>query len=77
MPVCVPLPVLHSRLCSPDLAHPDHPALKIQVLENARIAETRDGSYLDVTVQNHLPCVSGRRRVIRYGANNTLANSCR
>ncbi|RDB24044.1 Trafficking protein particle complex subunit 10 [Hypsizygus marmoreus] len=39
-----------------DLAHPDHPAVSIQVSPEARIAETKDGCYLDVTVRNYLPC---------------------
>jgi hypothetical protein len=42
----------------PDLAHPDHPAISIRVSSDAKIAESEDGSYLDVAVQNHLPCVS-------------------
>jgi hypothetical protein len=42
----------------PDLAHPDHPAIAIRVSSDAEIAEVEDGSFLDVTVQNHLPCVS-------------------
>ncbi|KAF8968386.1 trafficking protein particle complex subunit 10 [Flammula alnicola] len=40
-----------------DLAHPDHPILTIRVSSNAKLAETRDGSYLDVYVTNYLPCV--------------------
>ncbi|KIM49469.1 hypothetical protein M413DRAFT_60851 [Hebeloma cylindrosporum] len=40
-----------------DLAHPDHPALTIRVANAAKLAETRDGSYVDVVVTNHLPCV--------------------
>ncbi|KAG6865627.1 hypothetical protein C0991_000914 [Blastosporella zonata] len=39
-----------------DLAHPNHPAVKLQSSPNARIAETMDGCFLDVTVQNQLPC---------------------
>ncbi|KIM80718.1 hypothetical protein PILCRDRAFT_821974 [Piloderma croceum F 1598] len=39
-----------------DLAHPDHPAIAIRVSSDAKIAEAEDGSFLDVTVQNHLPC---------------------
>ena len=46
----------HKRL--PDLAHPDHPAMSIRVSSDAKIAEAEDGSFLDVTIQNHLPCVS-------------------
>lgn len=41
-----------------DLAHPDHPALIVQLSPNARLAETRDGSYVDITISNYLPCVS-------------------
>jgi trafficking protein particle complex subunit 10 len=41
-----------------DLAHPDHPAIAMRVSSDAKIAEAEDGSFLDVTVQNHLPCVS-------------------
>ncbi|KAJ3509402.1 hypothetical protein NLJ89_g5241 [Agrocybe chaxingu] len=40
-----------------DLPHPDHPALTVKVSTSARLADVRDGSYLDVTVTNHLPCV--------------------
>ncbi|CAA7265369.1 unnamed protein product [Cyclocybe aegerita] len=40
-----------------DLPHPDHPALTVKVSTTARLADVRDGSYLDVTVTNHLPCV--------------------
>jgi hypothetical protein len=40
-----------------DLAHPDHPAVSINVSGDARIAETEDGCYLDVSVRNLLPCV--------------------
>ena len=40
-----------------DLAHPDHPCMSIKVSEHAKLAETRDGSYLDVVVTNNLPCV--------------------
>ncbi|KAF9476341.1 hypothetical protein BDN70DRAFT_923371 [Pholiota conissans] len=40
-----------------DLAHPDHPIITIRVSKNAKLAETRDGSYLDIDVTNHLPCV--------------------
>ncbi|PPR03937.1 hypothetical protein CVT26_001142 [Gymnopilus dilepis] len=39
-----------------DLAHPDHPCMSIKVSEHAKLAETRDGSYLDVVVTNNLPC---------------------
>lgn len=42
----------------PDLSHPDHPALKVQVSSDASLDESRDGSYVEVTVHNHLPCVS-------------------
>ncbi|GLB35442.1 putative trafficking protein particle complex subunit 10, TRAPPC10 [Lyophyllum shimeji] len=40
-----------------DLAHPDHPAISLSVSADARIAETKDGCFVDVTVKNHLPCV--------------------
>ncbi|KAF8229518.1 hypothetical protein L208DRAFT_1439127 [Tricholoma matsutake] len=40
-----------------DIAHPDHPAVSIEVSTNARIAETEDGCYLDVTILNRLPCI--------------------
>ncbi|KAG5732737.1 Trafficking protein particle complex subunit 10 [Termitomyces sp. T112] len=40
-----------------DLTHPNHPAVTLKVSPNARIAETKDGCFLDVTTQNHLPCV--------------------
>ena len=41
-----------------DLAYPDHPAVSMEVSTDARIVETEDGCHLDVTVLNHLPCVS-------------------
>ena len=41
-----------------DLAHPDHPALIVQISPNARLAESRDGSYVDISIVNYLPCVS-------------------
>jgi hypothetical protein len=53
--------IIAAFLCSnalPDLAHPDHPAIAIRVSSDAKIAEAEDGAFLDVTVQNHLPCVS-------------------
>ncbi|KAG6861666.1 hypothetical protein C0995_013672 [Termitomyces sp. Mi166 len=40
-----------------DLAHPNHPAVTLKVSPNARIAETKDGCFLDVTAHNHLPCI--------------------
>lgn len=40
-----------------DLSHPDHPALRITVPPDARTAERQDGSVIDVTVHNRLPCV--------------------
>ena len=40
-----------------DIIQPDHPVLSVRVSENARLAETRDGSYIDATVTNYLPCV--------------------
>ncbi|KAF8894667.1 trafficking protein particle complex subunit 10 [Infundibulicybe gibba] len=39
-----------------DLPHPDHPMLSVRVSSIARLANTKDGSFLDVTVQNLLPC---------------------
>lgn len=47
-----------SYLFHVDLAHPDHPAVSIEVSSDARIAETVDGCYLDASVTNNLPCVS-------------------
>lgn len=44
-----------SRLDS-DLAHPDHSSVSVSVSDRARLAKTRDGSYLDVTLRNLLPC---------------------
>jgi hypothetical protein len=40
-----------------DLSYPDHPALSIQVSSDARLADSEDGSFLNITVRNHLPCV--------------------
>ncbi|KAF8911173.1 trafficking protein particle complex subunit 10 [Gymnopilus junonius] len=39
-----------------DLAHPDHPVISIKVSSHAKLAETWDGSFVDVVVTNHLPC---------------------
>lgn len=41
-----------------DFAYPDHPALKISAASDAKLAETEDGSFLQVTISNNLPCVS-------------------
>jgi hypothetical protein len=32
--------------------------MSIHVSSDAKPAEAEDGSFLDVTIQNHLPCVS-------------------
>ncbi|KAJ3845286.1 trafficking protein particle complex subunit 10 [Lentinula raphanica] len=37
-------------------SYPDHPALRLQVSPAATLDESRDGSYLTVTVHNSLPC---------------------
>ncbi|RXW22699.1 hypothetical protein EST38_g3139 [Candolleomyces aberdarensis] len=39
-----------------DLRHPDHPAISLRTENTAKLAEDRDGSYLNVTVRNYLPC---------------------
>ncbi|KAJ7285957.1 trafficking protein particle complex subunit 10 [Mycena rebaudengoi] len=39
-----------------DLSHPEHPAMSIQVASNAKPAGDKDGSFLDVTIHNRLPC---------------------
>ncbi|KAA1469549.1 hypothetical protein DENSPDRAFT_857972 [Dentipellis sp. KUC8613] len=40
-----------------DIIRTDHPALSIRIPErNARLADTQDGSYLDVSLRNRLPC---------------------
>ncbi|KZV72948.1 hypothetical protein PENSPDRAFT_628128 [Peniophora sp. CONT] len=40
-----------------DLTQPDHPALVVQVKSlQSRLADDEDGCYLDVVVENHLPC---------------------
>jgi hypothetical protein len=53
---------LHALVCFIteflDMAHPAHPAMSILVSNDARMAGTEDGSFLDVTIYNHLPCVS-------------------
>ena len=41
------------------LTHSNHCAISIKVSGDAKTAEAEDGSFLEVTVQNHLPCVSG------------------
>jgi len=42
---------------SEDMPFVDHPAVSVHVAQNARIAETRDGCFLDTTILNRLPCV--------------------
>jgi trafficking protein particle complex subunit 10 len=43
----------------PALLYPEHPALSIQVLDTtAAPAEDEDGSFLNVSLRNLLPCVS-------------------
>ncbi|PFH52452.1 hypothetical protein AMATHDRAFT_74243 [Amanita thiersii Skay4041] len=39
-----------------ETAHPDHPAISIKTTNEARLAETMDGYYLDATIYNRLPC---------------------
>ncbi|KAL0580266.1 hypothetical protein V5O48_001771 [Marasmius crinis-equi] len=39
-----------------DLHHPDHPAFVIEVASLAELAGEKDGSYLEATVSNRLPC---------------------
>ena len=41
-----------------DIIQPNHPALTIRVVNETKVADAEDGSFLDVTIQNHLPCVS-------------------
>ena len=41
-----------------DFAYPDHPAINIGAASDAQLAETEDGSFLEVTISNNLPCVS-------------------
>lgn len=53
----------------PDIVQPDHPALSIKFSSDVRLALTRDGSYLDVIVENHLPCVSTTRLSIKFLSN--------
>lgn len=43
-----------------DIVQPDHPALTIRVANEAKVADAEDGSFLDITIHNHLPCVSDR-----------------
>ncbi|KAJ7098036.1 trafficking protein particle complex subunit 10 [Mycena belliarum] len=40
-----------------DLSHSDHPAISIQVSPTAKPAGDTDGSFLDVIIHNHLPCI--------------------
>ncbi|KAG7092380.1 hypothetical protein E1B28_008737 [Marasmius oreades] len=39
-----------------DLHHPDHPAFSVEVTPSAELAGSKDGSYLEATVLNLLPC---------------------
>ena len=46
-----------------DTPFPDHPALSISLSgHDAKLAEDRDGSVLDVVIQSKLPCVSDSSR---------------
>ncbi|KII88634.1 hypothetical protein PLICRDRAFT_110377 [Plicaturopsis crispa FD-325 SS-3] len=47
---------MHTAASELDSAYPDHPAWSIRVSANASPADTEDGSLLDVTVENRLPC---------------------
>ena len=40
-----------------DIVHADHPAFTARVAGPIKLAETKDGLYLDVVVHNRLPCV--------------------
>ncbi|KAF8626389.1 hypothetical protein AX15_005037 [Amanita polypyramis BW_CC] len=39
-----------------DITQPDHPAFTVKIADKVRIAGSEDGVYLDITIQNHLPC---------------------
>ncbi|KAG2020812.1 hypothetical protein CC2G_006114 [Coprinopsis cinerea AmutBmut pab1-1] len=39
-----------------DIRYPDHPALSVQIAKKAILAPDKDGSILDVTIHNDLPC---------------------
>ncbi|EGO20910.1 hypothetical protein SERLADRAFT_452051 [Serpula lacrymans var. lacrymans S7.9] len=39
-----------------DLAHPDHPAISMRVMNGAKKLETEDSCSLDIVIHNHLPC---------------------
>lgn len=41
--------------------------MSIRVSSDAKIADNEDGSFLDVTVQNHLPCVGFKCTFCRQG----------
>ncbi|EIM89936.1 uncharacterized protein STEHIDRAFT_92528 [Stereum hirsutum FP-91666 SS1] len=44
-------------LLDTDMIHHDFPAISLRIATpNARLAESKDGSFLDVTVRNRLPC---------------------
>lgn len=63
-----------STLCSCqrivlDMTYSEHPALSVKLSgSDAKLSETEDGSYLEVTVHNRLPCVSEQRLVKEYVA---------
>jgi trafficking protein particle complex subunit 10 len=43
---------------APGILYPDHPAIALEVHgTTTQLAQTQDGSFLNVVVQNHLPCV--------------------
>jgi trafficking protein particle complex subunit 10 len=49
---------LSSRIITLELLQADHSALSINIpSSDARLAGDQDGSYLDVVITNHLPCV--------------------
>ncbi|KAH8829685.1 trafficking protein particle complex subunit 10 [Flagelloscypha sp. PMI_526] len=45
-----------ARALDTDLPYPDHPMVTVEVTKTAIVAEDMDGTSLDVTLDNHLPC---------------------
>lgn len=42
-----------------EIVHKDFSAVSLRISDaSAQLTESRDGSYLDITVRNRLPCVS-------------------
>jgi hypothetical protein len=51
-------PVYRCIYTSPVVPYSNHPAISISVAGDAKTCDSEDGSFLEITLQNRLPCVS-------------------